>query len=161
MIPDSLKKEILIMGCGNPLFADDGFGYEVIKKLETIELPSNVEIIDAGTGGPYYLMSILDEESSVKKIILVDIIDFGLAPGTLKKLSIKDLPNIEKYNFDAHDMPLAPYLIEAHNRGIVVVIIGCQKKEVSCPDIKLGLSKEVNNALNGAIEMIMEEIHNK
>ncbi|WP_421078130.1 coenzyme F420-reducing hydrogenase, FrhD protein [Methanothermococcus sp. Ax23] len=161
MIPDSLKKEILIMGCGNLLFADDGFGYEVITRLEKMELPENVEIIDAGTGGSFYLMSIMDGECKVKKIIIVDIIDFGLPPGTLKKFGVEELPNIDKYNFDAHDLPLAPYLIDADKKGIDIVIIGCQAKEVSNPDIKIGLTDEVKNSLDDAIKMVLEEINKK
>lgn len=158
MIPDSLKKEILIMGCGNLVFADDGFGYEVINKLEKMELPDNIELVDAGTSGSTYLMSMLDEESSVKKVIIVDIIDFELPAGTLKKFGVEELPNIPKYNFDAHDMPLAPFLIDAQKNGIDVVIIGCQLKYVSNPDIIVGLTEEVKNSLDDAVKMVLEEI---
>lgn len=158
LIPAYLRKEILVIGCGNVLFGDDGFGYEVIKRLEEMDLPDNVGVIDAGTGSAYYIISLLDEESSVKKLIVVDIIDFNLPPGTLKKLRVEDLPRIEKYNFDAHDVPLAPYLIDVYKRGIEVVIIGCQGKEISCPDIKIGLSKEVERSIEKAVEMVLEEI---
>lgn len=47
--------EIIVVGCGNILFADDGFGPEVIKALGEYSkenpLPDNVMLIDAGTGG--------------------------------------------------------------------------------------------------------------
>jgi len=159
LLPDSLKKEILVLGCGNLLFADDGFGYEVINQLEKIDnLPENVEIIDAGTGGSYYLMSLLDEDAPVKKIIIVDIIDFNLEPGTIKKLGVDDLPTLKKYNFDAHDIPLAPYLIEASKRGVDVIIIGCQGKDFSHPEIKLGLSDEVKKSVPIAVDLILNEI---
>ncbi len=157
---NSLNKEILVLGCGNLIFADDGFGYEVINKLEQIEIDNDkVELIDAGTSGSTYLMSLLDEESSVRKVIVVDIIDFNLKPGTLKKFGVEELPNIPKYNFDAHDMPLAPFLIDAQNKGIEVVIIGCQLKYVSNPDIVIGLSEEVKNSLDSAVNMVLEEIN--
>jgi len=161
LLPDYLRKEILVIGCGNVLFGDDGFGYEVIKRLEKIDLPDNVEVIDAGTGSAYYIMSLLDEESSVKKLIVIDTIDFDLPPGTLIKLGVEDLPRIGKYSFDAHDVPLAPYLIDAHKRGIEVVIIGCQGKEITCPDIKVGLSKEVEESVEKAVEMVLEEIRRR
>ena len=161
MLPDYLRKEILVIGCGNVLFGDDGFGYEVIKRLEEMDLPDNVGVIDGGVGSAYYILSLLDEESPVKKIVVVDIIDFNLPPGTLRKLGVEDLPKIEKYNFDAHDVPLAPYLIDAHKRGIEVVIIGCQGKEITCPDIKVGLSKEVEESVEKAIKMVLEEIRRR
>jgi len=159
MIPDSLKYEILVFGCGNLIFADDGFGYEVISKLEKMELPENVGIIDAGTGAPYYLMSLMDEESHTKKIIIVDIIDFQLPPGTLKILSTDELTKIDKYTFDAHDMPLSDYLIKAQESGIDVTVIGCQAKRVTMPDIEVGLTDEVKASLDGAIKMIFEKIN--
>ena len=47
--------EILVIGCGNILFEDDGFGPAVTVALEEYfkehELPENVLILDAGTGG--------------------------------------------------------------------------------------------------------------
>lgn len=161
MLPEYLKKEVLVIGCGNILFGDDGFGYHVIKRLEDLDLPDEVGVIDGGAGSAYYILSLLDEESPVKKIVVVDTIDFNLPPGTLVKLGVEDLPKIEKYNFDAHDVPLAPYLIEAHRRGIEVVIIGCQGKEITCPEIKMELSKEVEASIERAVKMVLEEIEKR
>lgn len=161
MLPEYLKKEVLVIGCGNILFGDDGFGYHVVKRLEDMDLPDEVGVIDGGAGSAYYILSLLDEESPVKKIVVVDTIDFNLPPGTLVKLGVEDLPKIEKYNFDAHDVPLAPYLIEAHRRGIEVVIIGCQGKEITCPEIKMELSKEVEASIERAVKMVLEEIEKR
>ncbi|WP_456373886.1 coenzyme F420-reducing hydrogenase, FrhD protein [Methanocaldococcus sp.] len=151
------KKDILVVGCGNLLFGDDGFGCEVVKKLENI-VPENVEVIDAGASGAYYLMTLVDED--IKKIIVVDAIEFGLKPGTLKKIDVDELPNLRKYSFDAHNVPLAPFLKELHNKGVEVVVIGCQGKEFTMPYIKPGLSKEVSEAVDRAVEMVLEEIKN-
>lgn len=161
MLPEYLKKEVLVIGCGNILFGDDGFGYHVVKRLEDMDLPDEVGVIDGGAGSAYYILSLLDEESPVKKIVVVDTIDFNLPPGTLVKLGVEDLPKVEKYNFDAHDVPLAPYLIEAHRRGIEVVIIGCQGKEITCPEIKMELSKEVEASIERAVKMVLEEIEKR
>jgi len=161
LLPEYLRKEVLVIGCGNILFGDDGFGYHVVKRLEDMDLPDEVGVIDGGAGSAYYILSLLDEESPVKKIVVVDTIDFNLPPGTLVKLGVEDLPKVEKYNFDAHDVPLAPYLIEAHRRGIEVVIIGCQGKEITCPEIKMELSKEVEASIERAVKMVLEEIEKR
>ncbi|ACX72558.1 coenzyme F420-reducing hydrogenase delta subunit [Methanocaldococcus vulcanius M7] len=150
------KREILVVGCGNLLFGDDGFGCEVISRLEKLSLPENVEVIDAGASGAYYLMTLVDED--IKKVIVVDAIDFGLKPGTVKKIPIEELPNIKKYTFDAHNVPLAPFLKDLHDNGIEVVVIGCQGKNFTMPYIKPGLSKEVEKSVDKAIAMILEEI---
>ena len=51
--------EILVVGCGNILFKDDGFGPAVIDALNELSkdkpLPENTMTIDAGTGGPHFV----------------------------------------------------------------------------------------------------------
>jgi coenzyme F420 hydrogenase subunit delta len=69
-----LFQEIVICGCGNPLFADDGFGPDVIEELKKVPLPDTVKVIDAGLGGPHFIFTLMYEsEEPVKKIIIIDI----------------------------------------------------------------------------------------
>jgi len=39
-----------------------------------------------------------------------------------------------------------------------VIIVGCQPKEISAPDVDMGLTDPVKNAIPKAIEMILKEI---
>lgn len=161
-----LDKEILVLGCGNILFGDDGFGPAVVSKINEFKhtkytsLNSDrIGIIDAGTAASHFILSLIDEDTKIKKIIIVDIIDYNLTPGTLKKLTINDLPNIPKYHVDAHDMPLAGMLIDiSNNYNIDICIIGCQYKYISAPDVCLELSDEVTKSIDHAIDMILNEI---
>ncbi|RPJ53543.1 MAG: coenzyme F420 hydrogenase, partial [Methanobacteriota archaeon] len=41
----TLYPEIVVAGCGNPLFADDGFGPAVVEALKELTLPDNVKVI--------------------------------------------------------------------------------------------------------------------
>ena len=36
---EALYPEIVVAGCGNPLYADDGFGIAVVESLQGLELP--------------------------------------------------------------------------------------------------------------------------
>jgi len=164
-MPDYLNKEILILGCGNILFGDDGFGYAVINKLNSLKgkIPilnsDKIAIIDAGTGASHYILSLIDEETPIKKIIIVDAIDFGLKPGELIKLYPNELPKVRKYYLDAHNMPLAGMIREIVEKyGIEVVVIGCQVKSITAPDICLELSEEVKNAVDEAVNLVLEEL---
>ena len=66
-----LFREIVIAGCGNPLFADDGFGPAVVEELKKLQLPDNVKVIDAGLGAPHFLFTLMeDAELPVKKLML-------------------------------------------------------------------------------------------
>ncbi|WP_292461156.1 coenzyme F420-reducing hydrogenase, FrhD protein [Methanothermococcus sp.] len=164
-MPNYLNKEVLVLGCGNILFGDDGFGYTVINELNKMKeknpiLNSNkIEIIDAGTGASHFILSLIDENTPIKKIVIIDAIEYGLKAGELIKLHPKDLPNIEKYRVDAHDMPLAGMLNELNEKyKIDVVVIGCQIKNMTAPDICLELSKEVKKSINNAVNMVLEEL---
>ncbi|WP_269851753.1 hydrogenase maturation protease [Methanosarcina horonobensis] len=49
---------IVVAGCGNPLYADDGFGPAVVESLKGFELPENVTVVDAGLGGPHFVFTL-------------------------------------------------------------------------------------------------------
>ena len=43
-------KQILVAGIGNAWLSDDGFGGEVVKRLNSRELPEGAAVFDFGTG---------------------------------------------------------------------------------------------------------------
>ena len=73
-------KRILVAGIGNAWMRDDGFGGEVAKRLNELELPREAAVFDFGTGGldlAYEVMRGYDA------LVLVDISRQGGEPGTL------------------------------------------------------------------------------
>jgi coenzyme F420 hydrogenase subunit delta len=149
-----LYPEIVIAGCGNPLFADDGFGPAVVEEMQKLSLPDNVTIVDAGLGGPHFIFTLLDPEVT-RKLIIVDLADFGAEPGSITKLRVEDLPP-GAYR-DAHSWDLAEPLQRIKDQ-IEVTIIGCQPAKVTFPEFELGLSEEVQNAIPKTIRVILEII---
>jgi coenzyme F420 hydrogenase subunit delta len=149
-----LYPEIVIAGCGNPLFADDGFGPAVIEEMQNLSLPDNVMIVDAGLGGPHFIFTLLDPEVT-KKLIIVDIADFGAEPGSITKLRVEDLPP-GAYR-DAHSWDLAEPLQRIKDR-VDITIIGCQPARVTSPEFELGLSEELQEAIPRTIQVILEII---
>jgi coenzyme F420 hydrogenase subunit delta len=149
-----LFPEIVIAGCGNPLFADDGFGPAVIEEMHNLSLPDNVMIIDAGLGGPHFIFTLLDPEVT-KKLIIVDIADYGAEPGSITKLRVEDLPP-GAYR-DAHSWDLAEPLQRIKDR-VDVTIIGVQPARVTAPEFEEGLSDELQKAIPKTIRVILETI---
>jgi coenzyme F420 hydrogenase subunit delta len=149
-----LYPEIVIAGCGNPLFADDGFGPAVIEEMQNLSLPDNVMIVDAGLGGPHFIFTLLDPEVT-KKLIIVDIADYGAEPGSITKLRVEDLPP-GAYR-DAHSWDLAEPLQRIKDR-VEITIIGCQPARVTAPEFELGLSEELQKAIPKTIQVILETI---
>ena len=158
----SYFKEIMVLGCGNILFADDGFSVHVIEKLQELlseEEKEKIALVDAGAGAPQQVLSLIDETSGIKKMIVVDVIDYGLNPGDIRILKKEDLPNPNHDRIDIHDWPLAGILREVCDKyNIDLRIIGCQAKYLSEPDVSIGLSEEVQEAVDRAVDIILKEI---
>lgn len=151
---DTLYSEIVVAGCGNPLFADDGFGPAVVESLKSLELPKNVTVVDAGLGGPHFIFTLLNPEST-KTLIIVDIADFRGEPGELKWLTVDDLP--EGSYLDAHSWDLTEPL-QCIKDDIRIKILACQRKYVSAPEMVIGLTDEVQRAIPEAVSQILKEI---
>lgn len=149
-----LYPEIVIAGCGNPLFADDGFGPAVVEELQKIPLPDGVKVVDAGLGGPHFIFTMLDPKTT-KRLIIVDIADFGSEPGTIATFSVDDLPP-GSYR-DAHSWDLTEPLGRLKDT-IKITIIGCQPKRVTAPDMEIGLSDEVQEAIPRTVRFILDSI---
>ena len=83
------SKKVLILGIGNVLWADEGFGVRCIEALnQDYVFEGNVKLMDGGTQGIYLVQHV--QEADV--LVVFDAIDYGLAPGTLKVVYNDDVP---------------------------------------------------------------------
>lgn len=73
-------KKIVVMGVGNYILSDEGIGVHVIKELEKMQWPENVEIYDAGTTGILSFHKFVEADV----IIAIDAIALREEPGTIK-----------------------------------------------------------------------------
>ena len=82
--------EVLILGIGNLLWADEGFGIRVVEALhERYVFDQNVRLLDGGTQGIYLVHHI--RRCSV--LVVFDAIDYGLVPGTMKVVEGDEVPS--------------------------------------------------------------------
>ena len=81
--------EALLLGIGNVLWADEGFGVRCVETLAAAwALPDGAVAMDGGTQGLYLLPYVQDAH----RLVIFDAIDFGLDPGTLRVLEGADVP---------------------------------------------------------------------
>ncbi|HIF17827.1 MAG TPA: HyaD/HybD family hydrogenase maturation endopeptidase [Cycloclasticus sp.] len=79
----------LILGIGNILWADEGFGVRTVEHLnETHQFDENVTLMDGGTQGLYLVQYV--EEADI--LVVFDAIDYGLEPGEMKLIEGGDVP---------------------------------------------------------------------
>jgi len=153
-------KRILVAGIGNAWLSDDGFGGEVVRRLEQRELPEGAIVLDFGTGGldlAYEVMRGYDA------LVLVDVSRQGGEPGTLYVMEpdLEEIaPSIEDGDvINPHGMD--PQTVLRFVRAVggwsgKVVIVACEPGEVE--DLGLGLSPALEAAVDQAIALIDETI---
>ena len=79
----------LVLGIGNLLWADEGFGVRCVERLlERFDMPPSVLAMDGGTQGLYLLPYV----QQARRLIVFDAIDYGLAPGTLCEVRDDQVP---------------------------------------------------------------------
>lgn len=89
--PDQGQRwDTLVLGIGNVLWADEGFGVRAVEHLHSrFEFPNSVRLMDGGTQGIFLLPWV----RAARRLLIFDAIDFGLPPSTLRLICGKDVPS--------------------------------------------------------------------
>jgi len=152
---------ILILGCGNILFGDDGFGPCVAEELQkNYNLPENVGVINAGSSVRNILFDIALSEKKPGKIIIVDAIDAAKTPGEIFELPIDEIPENKIDDFSMHQLPTSNLLKELKDFCKVdVIIIACQVENIP-EEVTASISKKITDAIPEVCKRITEMIKN-
>lgn len=128
MTPTFSKDDrILVLGIGNILWADEGFGVRAVEEFHRrYAVPDNVTILDGGTQG-LYLVNYLEEAD---RLIVFDAIDYGLEPGQLKLVRDDEVPRFTgAKKMSLHQTGFQEVISAADLLGRCpkhLVLIGCQ-----------------------------------
>ena len=147
-----MSKRVLILGIGNLLWADEGFGPRCVEALaETFALPPGVSLLDGGTQG-LYLLPFLE---GVQALLVFDAIDYGLPPGTLRLIEGDEVPAfMGAKKMSLHQTGFQDVIATARLTGIcppALALIGCQPVELE--DYGGGLRPAVAAQIPAALEM--------
>ncbi len=127
MAPEFYGKSVLIFGCGNILWGDDGFGPAVIQHLdENYALPEDVLALDVGTSIRDILFDILLSEDKPRRIIIVDAVDYpDRNPGELFEIPVEGIPETKSADFSLHQFPTVNMLqeLQDHTRVEITVLV--------------------------------------
>jgi coenzyme F420 hydrogenase subunit delta len=154
-LPDFCRADVVVMGCGNRLLGDDGFGPAVISYLRHFDgVPNGVALLDAGTGISRILFDIALAPSRPSSLIVVDAMKLGLPAGTVSCAALESFPSKQAKVFSEHQEPTSCLLRELRDmRGIHVTLLvaepGFTPEEVSP-----GLSPVMSDAVKQAGKLI-------
>ena len=157
-LPEFCRKPTLVLGCGNNLFGDDGFGCEVVEYLEGhYPLPEAVCLLDVGTGVRKLLFTLCLSPVRPQRLLIIDAIDAGRSPGDLFEIDPSEIPVIKLDDFSMHQIPTSNLLRELQEEcGVEVRVLGCQTGPLP-QEISPGLSLPLRAALPHAAEWLIHE----
>lgn len=151
----SYNHENLIVGCGNTLYGDDGFGPEVIRyiKENNIEFPGDTCVIDGATSAPHYIFTLPQEKW--KNIIIIDIASLNEEVGTIKVLDLDKIHEENRY-MDVHGLS-ATYPLHDLKNDVKIKLVVIQPENIPI-EMKMGLSKvleeKIPQTINKTIEVL-------
>lgn len=157
MQSDLSSKSILIFGCGNILFGDDGFGPAVVEHLQkNYDLPADVLVRDVGTGIREILFDLALSENRPNKLIIVDAVDYpDRTPGEVFEIPVDGIPAKKTADFSLHQFPTVNLLHELQKETrIAIHIIVAQVAHIP-EEIKPGLSEPVTRAIPSTCRHIL------
>ncbi|GAB4258309.1 MAG: HyaD/HybD family hydrogenase maturation endopeptidase [Pararhodobacter sp.] len=147
----------LILGIGNVLWADEGFGVRCVEAMaERWRFDEAVRIMDGGTQG-LYLLPYLEE---ARRLIVFDAVDYGLPPGTLKVVEDDEVPAfMGAKKMSLHQTGFQDVIATARLKGYcpeTMVLIGCQPQELE--DYGGGLRPVVAAQIDPALGIAIDRL---
>ena len=130
MIPQP-NPRVLVLGIGNILWADEGFGVRVVEEFDRrFQTPENVTLLDGGTQG-LYLVHFVEEADY---LLVFDAIDYSLTPGDLKLVLDDEVPKFTgAKKMSLHQTGFQEVLSAAELMGRYprkLALIGCQPEDL-------------------------------
>ena len=152
-----MSDQVLILGIGNVLWADEGFGVRCVEALaRDWTFPDRVKLLDGGTQG-LYLLPFLEEAST---LIVFDAVDYGLKPGTLQVVEGEEVPGfMGAKKMSLHQTGFQDVIATARLMGCcpgTLILIGCQPEELE--DFGGGLRDVVAAQIPAAIKIALEKL---
>ncbi|MEW6027233.1 MAG: hydrogenase maturation protease [Planctomycetota bacterium] len=160
--PDYYTKDTLVLGCGNILYGDDGFGPDVADYiLSNYKIPENAAVVNLGLSTRGFIFDILLNEKRPKIIIVVDAVTCeGKEPGEIFEMPLDNLCREKVDDFSFHQGPTSNLLKELRDIcGVEIVIIACQPTEIP-REMTRGLSEPLKKAVDKVSKMIYDKYLN-
>ncbi|MGA2965214.1 MAG: HyaD/HybD family hydrogenase maturation endopeptidase [Terriglobales bacterium] len=148
---DLLSSDTVVIGVGNTILSDDGVGVHAARLLQDDpRVPAGITILDGGTIG----LDLIPYASDASRLLLLDAVNSGKAPGTLTRMTAKDVLDTSSgwsvHQLGVADLIAALALMATKPQDIVV--LGVQPANTGwgtslSPDVEAALMDLVNAAV--------------
>lgn len=149
------EQRILVLGVGNVLLTDEGFGVRVLKELEArYDFPANVRLVDGGVLG----LSLMGVMMEADQVIVIDAVRGGDEPGTLYQFDWEAKPEHIQYKDSLHQIDLMetmgslPLVCEPPK----MMVLGVEYEDID--NYGLTLTPKIERAVEPLLKMVLEEL---
>ena len=147
--------EVTILGVGNVILRDEGFGVRVAEYLDAhYDFPENVQIVDGGTIG----IELTQFVTGTKKLLVIDSINGHAAPGTRFAIRDDDVLAHFQDKISAHEVGIQDVLalLEVTGHKIpTVTVLGAQPYNL---EAGVELSEEMRKLVPEVAEEALNEL---
>lgn len=151
-IYDDYENSIVVLGVGNILLTDEGLGVHVVEDLKAnYTFTPQISLIDGGTMG----MELLTYMRGMKKILLIDAVNGGEAPGTIYEFPHRELEQYFTDHISVHEVGMQDILrIRAIQENPLedAIVIGVEPESL---EVGFEPSAPVQKALPGVKERVL------
>lgn len=149
------RAEVTILGVGNVILRDEGFGVRVAEYLDAhYEFPENVQIVDGGTLG----IELTQYVTGTDKLLVIDSINGGAEPGTLFRFHNDAVMDHFQEKVSAHEVGIQDVLalltVTGHKIPEVIVI-GAQPYDL---EAGVELSEGMQNLLPQVVAQALKDL---
>lgn len=146
---------ILVLGLGNTIMTDDGFGVKVVTTLSSrYHFLGSVLLLDGGTLG----LDLLPYLEQVESLLIIDALNMRDEPGKIFRLEGDEVPRAFASKLSVHQMGLQDLLAVAELQGHVprnLVVWGVQPE---CIEMCTELTATVAAAVEPVVAHVLEEL---
>ncbi|MDF2568532.1 MAG: hybD 1 [Sporomusa sp.] len=146
-------EKTVVLGVGNILMQDEGFGVRVVEELtRRYTFTDNVQVLDGGTLG----MELLRFISGANRLLIIDAVNGDGAPGKLYQFANEEVKAYFKHKVSMHELGIQDVLaaLELIEQPISdIVVIGIQPAVI---DVGLELSEVVQPGVDKAAAKTIE-----
>ena len=144
--------DTLILGIGNLLWADEGFGIRAVEALNArYRLPDRVRVMDGGTQGIFLLPWV----RHARRLLIFDAVDFDLEPATLELVEGDDVPRfMGAKKMSMHQAGFQEVLSTAELAGELpaeIALVGIQPERLD--DYGGSLRRSIKRRIPAAVDM--------
>ena len=148
---------VLVLGIGNVLWADEGFGVRAVEKFyQHYEVPDNVKILDGGTQGVYLVQFVREADY----LVVFDAVDYGLEPGTMKLVYDDEVPKfmgckkVSLHQTGFQEVLAMADMLGSYPKGLLLIGVQPVELEDFGGSLRPIVKEKIDTALQHAIDYL-------